>query len=56
MSEPEKGYRQEIAELEHLLAEKKKVLAAEGRKKEERGVFQEAFRETFREKIPASNN
>lgn len=40
---------QEIAELEKLLAEKKKALELEGQPAEEKEVFKEAFRETYGE-------
>ncbi|MBI2055350.1 MAG: hypothetical protein HYT42_00435 [Candidatus Sungbacteria bacterium] len=40
---------QEIAELERLLAEKRKTLELEGQSAEEKEVFKEAFRETYGE-------
>lgn len=43
----EKTTAQEIAELERLLEEKKRVLAAAGREREEKDVFKETFRETY---------
>ena len=45
----EKTPHQEIAELEKLLAEKKKALEFEGKPAEEKEVFKEAFRETYGE-------
>lgn len=54
MSETEKSQHREIAELERLLAEKKQALAAEGKAIEDREVFQEAYRETFREETRPS--
>lgn len=49
LSTREKTTTEEVAELERLLGEKKKALAAEGRAVEEKEAFKEVFKETHGE-------